>query len=75
MKLPGRRFYVKRRADFAVGFAEKLLLHIPHFRHPWRSAEKLLLCFRHSRHPWRSQAKEGVWEVGRVPTFAFLGLE
>jgi len=37
VKLPGKRFYVKRPADLIV--------------------------------------KEGVWEVGRVPTFAFLGQE
>jgi len=37
--------------------------------------ENLLLRVAHFRHPWRSQVKEGVWEVGHVPTFAFLGLE
>jgi hypothetical protein len=37
-----------------IHVAEKLLLRIPHFRHPWRSAEKLLLRIPHFRHPWRS---------------------
>jgi hypothetical protein len=37
--------------------------------------EKLLLRVAHFRHPWRSVVKEGVREVGHVPTFAFLGLE
>jgi len=37
--------------------------------------ENCSCVFPHFRHPWRSQVKEGVWEVGRVPTFAFLGLE